>query len=90
MGAIALAQDRTLNVPESGVVWTKTEIVPADLDPSKDDGGCLVYVYARNDAGVQVSPQPYPYNGNRCTNVIRPDSLKAAKKDLGVGNGAVP
>lgn len=83
---VAVAQDRTVSVNESSVVWVKTEIVP----PSPDDGGCLVFVYAGNDAGVFVSPQPYPYNGTRCTNVVRPDSLKAAKKDLGVGNGSLP
>lgn len=86
LGGIAFAQDRNLTVPEAGVVWVKTEIVP----PSPDDGGCIVYVYASNDAGISVTPQPYPYNGNRCANVVRPDSLKAAKKDLQVGNGAVP
>jgi hypothetical protein len=82
----ALAQDRTVAVPEAGVVWLKTEIVP----PSPDDGGCIVFVYASNDAGISVTPQPYPYNGNRCVNTVRPDSLKAAKKDLGVGNGSSP
>ena len=87
LGAVAaLAQDRTIAVPEAGVVWVKTELTP----PSPDDGGCNVVVYATNDAGVQVTPTVYPYNGLRCTNTVRPDSMKAAKKDLGVGNGSVP
>jgi len=82
----ALAQDRTQTVPEAGLVWVKTELTP----PSPDDGGCNVTVWATNDAGIQVTPTVYPYNGNRCVNTVRPDSLKAAKKDLGVGNGAAP
>lgn len=86
VAVVTLAQDRTQGVPEAGLVWLKTEIVP----PSPDDGGCIVTVYASNDAGISVVPNAYPYNGVRCVNNVRPDSLKAAKKDLGVGNGAAP
>jgi hypothetical protein len=82
---IALAQDRTQAVPEAGVAWVKSEIVP----PSPDDGGCLFLAYGTNDAGIAVTPQQYPFNGARCA-TVRAASLNAVKKDLGVGTGALP
>lgn len=82
--ALALAQDRTVVVPEAGVVWTKSEITPNPVD-----GGCFFLAYGSNDAGVAVSPGAYDFGGPRCV-VIRSASTNAIKKDLGVGNGAVP
>lgn len=79
------AQDRTIAVPEAGCDWVKVEITK----PSPDDGGCLFAVYGSNDAGVDVVPTVYAFNGARCT-TVQTAALKAAKKDLGVGTGAVP
>jgi hypothetical protein len=77
------AQDRTLTVRESGVVLVGAEVrfVP--------DGGCAFIALAANDAGVDVVPAAYPFNGARCT-TVRNAALKAANLDLQVGDGTQP
>lgn len=81
----ASAQDRPLTILEAGCDWVKVEITR----PSPDDGGCLFSVYGSNDAGIDVVPGVYSFNGARCA-TVQTAALKAAKKDLGVGSGAIP
>lgn len=57
------------------------------------DGGCAVSAEgtAHYDGGMKLTVQSdaYPYNGPGCT-AARTAALRAVKKEVGVGNGALP
>jgi hypothetical protein len=84
--SIAFAQDRTITVREVDVVPRRAEV---NVRP---DGGCMLTAYAEVSS-PSVEPffvrGQYPFNGPRCT-AVKDAIAKAAKKDLGVGDGTDP
>jgi hypothetical protein len=87
LGAVfALAQVRTVTVREVDILPRKAEV---DIRP---DGGCLLTAYATvvlPSIEVPAIHAQYAFNGARCT-AVKDAIVKAAKKDLGVGDGTDP
>ncbi len=87
VGVLAFGQDRSDYLLERNV--TASELTSIFLA----DGGCLVRARGVGpyDGGhrVEVTSDDYPVNDTRCSS-MRTAALRAVKRELGVGNGAVP